>query len=411
VDFLMKPELHRLESSLIGTPRRAVVTSFALTATFVTVVLLIPGLTAVLGLTVPAVAAPTALLVGRYPNECKQALGRALTHVAWASKAAERESVRQDIEGTLSLGIQQVGETLPGLATPLVRLEYIQTAEQLDRLADGAVVIGIANHENRERNLIAAAITYIRVCVIPEARPHLDPDVSDSLDFVLAKELLANAGPATVREFLASVWRPAIVGRDRLKDLAYKMERLHADRLLGPIVLAEFNDLAVDMGMRFPADEVARETGDFVDYLYSLAVREPGADVGDGTNFDGGAIRCRVVFVARPTVYEVKGPSPYRAAVDWAVRRAYHRVYVLASGRNIEFARDVVEPFHHDRRIKAVTEFVGTRTGANGRTFSQLVIRVDVFVKYRVGIGQRPVVAVGPGVSAPASGRKARRAG
>jgi hypothetical protein len=387
----------QVEPILLGSPRRAVVTATVLTALVVFVVTTIPTIATAIGAAVSLLAIPVSIVLGKFENEAKQLLGKLLGHFASVSKTAERESVRQDIEGTLSLGIARLADSLPEMATTTVRLDYIKTKHQLGQLADGTIVIAIAPHENRERNLATAAVTYVQACIIPEARPYMDPDVSQGLDLVLAKEILSAAGPQTVRDFLASVWTPAIFGRDRLRELGGKLERLHEDRLLGPIVISEFADLAASMGFRFPRDEIALETAQFVDYLYDLTIREPGDDVGDRANFEGKSLRCRIVFVARPGVYEVEGPSPYRKAIDWAIQRAYHRVYLLATGKNLAYAREVVTPYGLDKRIKSVTEHLWTVRTTAGRSVPHLVVRIAVDVQYHVGIGQRPLVAIGPG--------------
>jgi hypothetical protein len=183
-----------------------------------------------------------------------------------------------------------------------------------------------------------------------------------------------------------------------VSELIEKLDRLQEDRLLGPIVLSEFQDLAVSLGVRMPTASIALETAEFVDYLYELAIRERREDVGDQTNFDGKAIRCRVVFIGRPEVYAVKGPSPYRMAVEWAITRAYHRVYLLGLGvRGREYVGEVAAPFRSDQRVLEVEEFAGDRFYGGDRAIEQVVIRISVNVHYQTGIGQRPVVAVGPG--------------
>jgi hypothetical protein len=275
-----------------------------------------------------------------------------------------------------------------------LRIDYLRSEAEVERLPDGTLVVGVVRHENRDRNLVAAAWAYVQNGVLADSRAYLDPEVSKGIDFVLTRELLAPAGPGPLREFLRTLWNPAVVGAARLRELCEKLDRLQEDQLLGPVVISEFHELAVSLGFRLPTDAVQEESARFADYLHDLATREQGADVGDQANFEGSAIRCRVVFVARPDVYVVKGPSPYRKAIDWAIRRTYHRIYLLGLGRNHDYVREVVAPYLKDRRIRDVSEFRGVRY-RNGRPLVQVVTRITVDVQYRVTIGQRPALVVG----------------
>ena len=273
----------------------------------------------------------------------------------------------------------------------------MKSGRDVDRLPDGTLIVGVANHESRERNLVAAAWAYVQNGVLPESRDYLDPEVSNALDFVLTREVLEPAGPSAVREFIKILWAPAVIGEARLRDICEKLDRLQHDQLLGPILLAEFHDLARTMGLRFPTAAMQLESAAFVDYLHDLATREPGTNLGEMANFNGTAIRCRVVFVARPDVYLVKGPEPHRKAIDWALRRAYHRVYLLGLGRNSDYVREVAEPYRSDAPIRSISESETIRVYSTGRRLRQVIIRISVEVRYGITVGRHAMVAVGPG--------------
>lgn len=393
--------IDRLIGLVWSNPKRATFTSVLIMAALGVVMVAIPAVGEAAKWLM--VASPIALLAGAFPNQTKQVASRVLEQAAHVSRRAERQAIKQDLEGTLSLGAARLGELAPHRVLAPLRIDYLRSGEEVSSLPDGTVVVGIVSHSNRDRNLAAAAWTYVRHGVLADARPYVDPEVCVGLDGVLTKEMLAVAGSGAVREFLTSIWRPTVLGKPRVAQLSEKLDRLQADKLLGPIVLSEFQDLALSLGFRMPTTAIARETADFVDYLYELALREPGEDVGDQVNFEGAAIRCRVLFVGRPDVYSVKGPNPYRKAVDWAIRRAYHRVYLLGLGaRGQDYVQEVAAPYRTDARIEAVEAFSGERRYASGRILRQAVVRISVNVRYQVGIGQRPMVAVGPGTMTPA---------
>jgi len=393
-----------------GTPRRAAATATAVAVLLLWATATFPEITAFARWIL--VGSPIAVLAAAFPNHTKQVAARVLGRLAAASQRIELEAIRQDLEGTLGLAVTRVTAGWPGGAVCDVRIDFIRSGADVERLPDGSLVVGVASHIHRTRNLVAAAWGWARHAVVPDARPFLDRDVSEGLDFVIARSVLHEVGGEAGAEFLRSIWSPAVAGRKRLREITNRLQRVEEHKLLGPIAISEFLELSPRMGARFPSDELFDETARFVDYLFELAVRPPGKDVGDLANFGGNVIRCRVVMVARPEVYSIKGPTPYRRAVDWAIERAYHSVYLLAAGRNSDLLMEVLEPLRVDPRVRAIKEFQSSRTATTGRVLDQVVAYVAVAVHYRVGFGQRPLVAVGPGPAREMSHvRSGRRVG
>ena len=387
-------DANAVATAVWGSPRRAVVTTILLCAAGLVGAAVLPDVRNALAWLV-AGATPIAVLIKAFPNDFKQVLSKVAASMGSVSQRAEREAVRQDLEGTLSMGAARLAAGAPNAAILPLKIDYVRSGDDVGRLPDGTLVVGVGRHTNRDRNLVATAWAYVTNAVLGDVRPYLDDDVSRGLDLVLTRELLRAAGPGAMREFFKTLWSPGVLGQDRLKDLCAKLDRLQSDQLLGPIVLSEFAELSTSLGFKLPTQSIQEETAAFVDYMYGIAVREPGEDVGDRANFDGTQIKCRVVFVARPDVYVVKGPASHRKAIDWAVRRAYHHIYVLGLGRSHDYVEEVVAPYRTDPRFRGVEEFTALRQSANGRVTRQVVVRLTLDVTYRVGIGQRPVIAVG----------------
>ncbi len=390
-----------------GTPQRALVSASALTVAALGIAVLVPTVREGLGLLIVG-SGPFTLAVKTFPNEAKQVFGWTVGRFSQFSDAADREAVRQDLEGTLSIGASRLAATTTADSILPLRIDYVRTEEEVERLPDGSLIVGVARHGNRDRNLAATAWAYVWHAVLENARPYIDSDVSNAIDFVLTKEILASAGPGAVREFLNTLWSPAVLGQVRLRTLCEKLDELQENELMGPILLAEFADLSLSIGFRFPTEGVQQETADFVEYLYEVSHKQQGEKIGDKAIFTGTRIRCRVVFPSRPDIYSVKGSTGQRNAIDWAIRNAYHHVYILGLGRDAEYVDELVEPYRTDSRVLGIEEFWTSRRMPNGRVMRQVVVRITVDVRYHVGIGQRPVVAVGPGIS---SGRASSRVG
>jgi hypothetical protein len=357
-----------------GTPRRALFGAIAGSVILAIVLFqFAPLRTAVSWL---VVLAPIVVLALKNRDETKRVMGWALGQFAWASQAVEREAVKQDLEGTLSQGAKRINAACGDAAVTKVVVTFLKSGEDVERLIDGTLVVGIAHHKDRIRNLVAAAWAFARNGVLPYARPHLDRDVSSAIDFVVTKDLLAAENHEAVARFLREIWTPAVADATRLRDLTAKLEALQQDQLLAPLVFSEFVELGHQMATRFPRDAVARESARFVDNLYAIARSEAEGDTRADLDFNGAVIKCMLILVAKPDVYATKGPSPYRRWIDRGIQRGYRSIYLLARGRNVAYARTVAVGYESHGRVVAIEEFNGSIRTDNGRILPRLVLRI-----------------------------------
>lgn len=381
----------RVSNRLLGSPRRALLSVGVSLGLVVAVYLLLPPVRE-LGAFVTLAGAGALFLVHTYPNETKQQLGRFLTYLAWTNSAVERESVRQDIEGTVSAGVEELARACPDGAAARVRIEFVRSAEDVSELADGTLVLGIAQHKQRSRNLVAAAWAYARHGVLRSARTQLDRDVSRGIDFTVAMSILSRGDSRAVTEFIRSIWEPAVKNEVRLKELAAKLERVEEDKLFAPILLEEFATLGTRLVNRLPTEEVAKETAGFVEHLFSLA---DGQNELDRLNFEGRWIRCGFVLLGTSEVLATKGVGGYVQVVLRAVSDAYPRIYLMARGKHIDLAQAVGAAVAKDPRVLYVRESRAQVVIGPGVVLPRMVSQVRVDVREYVGIGQQPIVSVG----------------
>lgn len=396
--------MSRLPGVLWGSPRRALATTSLVVVAMSGLLVAVPMVRDATAWVAPG--AMVAFFIRQYPNEAKQFAGRLLSHLAWINQSVEREAVRQDIEGTIAKGASRLADACgPAVATD-VRLEFIKSGEQVEELANGTLVMAVAHHSDRAVNLVTAAWAFARHGVLRHARAHIDPDVSKAIDFVVAQQLLSTADRESLRLFIESVWRPAIESADRLRALTAKLEALQEDELLAPVLFSELHELGLRQVNRLPTDSIALETADFVELLFDVSQREQG-ETGP-MEFEGQSIRCKFIFVARAEVYAVKGADPYRKAVDWSIEHGYRSVYLLARGHHTEYAAEVARMFSGDTRVFEPIVWMST-VRRNHRQYARAVVRIPVDVHYYVGIGQRPIIAVGPGKPKTAASGSHRR--
>jgi hypothetical protein len=288
-------------------------------------------------------------------------------------------------------------------------VEFVRSGEQVAELPDGTIIVGIAPHQDRTRNLVAAAWAFARNAVLPLARHHLDGDVSSGLDFSVTKVILSRADTNAVSAFIREYWFPTIGDQPRLKELVNRLEILEDDALLGPVLLEEFAALGRKLALRNPSDDVKAETAQFVDHLAGLSSPQHAGEVGDG-HFNGTQIRCAFILAGTADVIASKGAEPYRTAIDWAIRNAYPRIYVMARGAHIDLAREACKSFDSDTRVLNKRDYVGSAVNQRGPgNVDRIVIQLVVDVRQYVGIGQQPIIAVGSDYEAASASRRARR--
>jgi hypothetical protein len=395
----MSVDRRRVARGLVfGTPRRALTSTITAGAFLLACLAFIPWPREILAFAVgiPLCLTPFAILAKAYPNEFKQASARILAHVAWASHEVERQAVKQDVEGKLGASLDRIGASCVGAVPKSVHFEFLKSGEAIRELPDGTLVVGIAHHDDWTRNLVAAAWAYARMAVLPKARFYLDPEVSQGIDFVVAKDLLSESDADAAAQFIEQIWSPAIRDRSRLQDLTLKLDRLREDFLFHTVLVAEFRDLGTRMAGRFTREDVALESAEFVDFLYSIATRTHGDDDKVKLNFRGREINVEFILVANPAVYAAKGSDPYRKAVEWSLRQAVRSVYLLCRGRNFEYAREVATSFEADQRVRSIDHWQDHASTDRHRAPIG-VYRLNVDLRVLTGIGYEPQVAVGPG--------------
>ena len=159
------------------------------------------------------------------------------------------------------------------------------------------------------------------------------------------------------------------------------------------------------MAGQFSSEDIAMETAEFVEFLYSLATREHGDTGAVPLAFSGREIDVEFILVAKPAVYAAKGSDPYCKAVEWSLQHARRSVYLLARGRNCDHAREVAENFAADERIRSLERWQSDEDGHD--SYAEIsVIRLNVDLRLLTSIGYQPLVAVGPGKQREIAGRQ-----
>lgn len=380
-----------IRTHLWGSPKRAVATSLATGTLILIAFLLMPVLRdwSFVGF----VIAPFWAVSKLFPSETQQFLGRLFGQLSFASTAMEREAVRNDLEGTLAMGARDINAQCEQAVPAGVRVEFLKDRESVRTLPDGTIVLGVAHHRDRVRNLVAAAWAFSRYAVIPGARRHLDGEVSKGLDLVITKELLLREDRSAIRQFFVELWEPSIRDAERLQRLAAMLDQIHEEGFLGPVALAEFVDMGLVLATRLPSPAIAEETARFVEYLHGVATHEPEQSV--PRSFDGQIFRCIAFYVARPDVSLLGGPDPSIRSLNQAIDAGYKAIYLLARGRQVDYLSQLCDQLDDDARLRRVTRHSGTVRTTSGVIKKQLIVRVVVDWRVFTSIGQRPYVAAG----------------
>ena len=118
----LRPSRTRVIAALWGSPRRAVSTALIVTVGILAASMFVPTLRDIFG-TAFLVASPLAVLAKAFPNESKQFASHLFEKASAISKTAERETVRQDLEGTLSIGAERLRALAPSQSVMPLRID------------------------------------------------------------------------------------------------------------------------------------------------------------------------------------------------------------------------------------------------------------------------------------------------
>lgn len=308
----------------------------------------------------------------KYPEKIERWASILLKFFAFISKKAEKKRITTFINSKVEMKRKEVERESGGCIPFGLRVEFVDDIEdhKLYR-RENVLILKMKNHRNDSENLARATCYYISKALLPYSKQYLDPTLSKSIDYVVAKKFLERDHVAM--DFLKKLYKD-LMEQEIGKETIEKVERVEEEGFLTRICLREYQKF----GEKFPkepTDDDRKESKVLLNKLFKLVTKDPEERV--DLSVDGEIIKIRIVPVSAP----YKDIERHYKFVEESLRLGYKNFYVVAAGRNTKKAENLVSLLTQDRELKLVEEFKdiyeGTYRGQKMKLFCALVSRRD----------------------------------
>ena len=253
-----------------------------------------------------------------------------LQRISGINSQIEKSYVEEDIEQTLNNY---------DLAYPLPDKYKFTWKDPDEKLAEGEVVLSLDRGENQQKNLCLAALEYAQKALIPHARGFVHHDVSNSLDYFVAEDILRNNDKNDAVGELYNEYTDRHDGEipEYLTTTQNAMTELRLEGMFGTVLLHEYSKLTEQ---RYSSD-LKQET---VKYLFQLR------DIIDSDKNEPMAYHGEYISVGLGIIGGNISEKKYKRLGRKSLRR-YKTTYLVAEGENIELAERIYSYFNNHPSI------------------------------------------------------------
>lgn len=325
----------------------------------------------------PSLVGPILAWAALFRDDAKKLVAELAGRLLWWTRQGERLAVAAGLEADIDRASRRLDDQAPGLVSRSLRVQWHRGESSDPFLEDGRVVVKLRDHRQRDRNLIAAVIAQVSAGTLHHAKPHLDVDVCTAADFAIARDMLKLIDPRLADRYVEEVCVPQCRRSAKLAELVEQTRVLDEQGVFTRVALREFIGLGERLGGDLPSATAARDSVQFVKYLYRIATKAPTEDLDDRLGFVGKHLRVGVVLVARPQVYALHGVTAYTLRAGEYIKLGATAVYLAARSSNVEYARTVAAALRKHGNVSLIEEFEFEST-VNGINRPAYIARVTV---------------------------------
>lgn len=275
---------------------------------------------------------------------------------AWRSLKAERAVIDLDVRSRINSCSKAISSEVGEIMPYGIKIEWAKEMTPQVFLDKDEIVVKMKYHTNQDWNRVTAVMAYASRGVIPHARPYIDKRVIKSIDFVCVRKVLISGKRTTAVDlFLEDTLEPTLQKEPEIKEYYKVMETLDDQGFFTRILLREFVELGRQMYGHSPSESLFEETADFVKFLNTIVVREPGEIV--PLEFLGGKIKVHVILVGRPEVRDVYGALAYIQRARRCIRKKVDAIYLCGWGDyNNLIVKKIARAFKNHSKVEEIVE-------------------------------------------------------
>lgn len=264
--------------------------------------------------------------------------------LASTSSYFARGTIGGKIQGMVNQFSKTFDEESPGIMPYTLKVDWVKDIDKDALLQEeGVVVVRLGyHHDELQKALALAMLTFCSKALIPISRPYLSNNLLRSMDLVTTKKMLSKSNQkGSVDYLLSSVVKPEIESNQDLCDKCQTMEILDERGLFSRVLLRELQELGRNLYPKTPDSSAALESDEFVAFLTQIATKAPDEDV--ELLFRKNRIRVAFMLVARPGTIADLGFSPYLKRLQKLQKGRVPTVYIHGMADNVLYTQRIAE--------------------------------------------------------------------
>ena len=308
------------------------------------------------------------ILVYKTPEKVEKWVSMFAKAISWAGLKWEKRAVSGDIQSDLRGFKKEFDSTSSERILPYpIRIKWeskMITPEAFIRKNE--LFVKMSHHRNQAKNFLYATLIYVEKGLVPESRHLIDKTVRRAMDLAFVRKILTEKKRHDVLQlFFDEIYKPDLNKGSLLEKYCVVFNKLEETGGFSQIALEEFSILNESDGWGFPTEDVFRDTRDFVQMLERFVWKKQGEDV--NPNYNGKIIKCTIVLVARPDVYQVHGLSPYLRYIKNSLKEGIKTFYICGiGGANTPIVKRIRDAYESSQDLSIVS--IDSYKVANGTT-------------------------------------------
>lgn len=244
----------------------------------------------------------------------------------------KRNKIKSDVETNCRDTIVELNEITPELNLPELSLQWVKKDDDGKvLLEEGKAIVLLSYDRDNIKNIINTTSAYVRKALLPSARNFLETSVRKAIDYTVIHKFIHNNPSHNVAstEFVAE----NLDDINQYQDIFNKVTVVDGEGMLNRMLLREYSLWGSKIVTHLPSPEYAKESTDFLNFLYDLLSREP--EEMTPLQFVGRYIKVGVLLVAKIETYTDHGLYPYLRRIREGFASGIHTFYLLARNDKI----------------------------------------------------------------------------
>jgi len=253
---------------------------------------------------------------------------------AWVSKESEKSYIAQDLETEISTFVRDFENTIPDIALPRVKIEWIESIERNKFLSQDQVIIRLHDRHNMVDNRVYATLAYVSEGIAANGRPYVPDNYNKAINYYLTRKILAVNSRMTEIQHLENTYVAPEFEKDETIKRKYELFGKFDDRgYLNSIVIREIGIAGSELQPKPPEQVHFQRFERFIDFLTALINKGKHQLV--DLDFSEWPYQLHFVLVAEGKKLQKSGITPYVAAIDYQLGNPdTKRIYIIGWGRN-----------------------------------------------------------------------------